>query len=82
MLFNRSLDYVVNRIKYIPDKTKLQYYYKIKTKETNTIRCYEKKEIKLMHTGNKENNQYGYVPSCIEKWFPSGTVQVSTYLAL
>ena len=45
MLFNRSLDYVVNRIKYIPDKTKLQYYYKISTEETSTVQCYKKKEI-------------------------------------
>ena len=42
----------------------------------------QKERNELMHTGNKENKQYGYVPSCIEKWFSSGTVPVSTYLAL
>ena len=42
----------------------------------------QKERKKLMHTGNKENNQYGYVPSCIAKWFFPSTVLVSTYIAL
>ena len=41
-----------------------------------------KERNELMHTGNKENNQYSYVPSCIAKWFSSSTVLVSTYIAL
>ena len=41
----------------------------------------QKERNELMHTGNKENKQYGYVPSCIEKWFSPSTVPVSTYLA-
>ena len=36
----------------------------------------QKERNELMHTGNKENNQYVYVPSCIAKlvfpWFYTG----------
>ena len=42
----------------------------------------QKERNELIHTGNKENKQYGYVPCCIAKWFPPGTVPVSTYIAL
>ena len=42
----------------------------------------QKERNELMHTGNKENNQFGYVPSCIAKWFFPGTVLVSTYIEI
>ena len=42
----------------------------------------QKERNELMHTGNKENNQYGYVPSCIAKWFFPSTVPVSTYIEI
>ena len=42
----------------------------------------QKEGDELMHTGNKEYKQYGYIPSCIAKWVFPVTVLVSTYIAL
>ena len=42
----------------------------------------QKERNELMHTGNNENKQYSYVPSCIAKWFFTGTVLVSTYIEI
>ena len=45
MMFPWGLDYVVTKIKYIPNKIKYQIEYRISTKEENEVQ----------YKGNKEN---------------------------
>ena len=45
MMFPWGLDYVVTKIKYIPNKIKYQIKYRISTKEENEVQ----------YQGNKEN---------------------------
>ena len=53
MLFNGSLNYVVNRIKYVLDKMIILLQSMYERNEYSTMLRKERNE--LMHTGNKEN---------------------------
>ena len=44
MMFPWGLDYVVTRIKFIPDKIKYKFEYGMSTKESNKVQYYRKKE--------------------------------------
>ena len=44
MMFPWGLDCVVTRIKFIPDKIKYQFEYRISTKESNKVQYHGKQE--------------------------------------